>query len=264
MGNINPERQLNPAMSTAPAQIDVLREQIRRIETGDRIARGVLPFGVTEIDDRLPGGGLALGALHEVAGGANGALDGAAAALFAAGILARTHGQILWCMTRRDLFAPAIALAGLHPDRVIYAEAGSEKAILACFEEGLRHGGLAGVVAEVARLPMTPSRRLQLAAESTGTIGIAIRRWRRQTEAADFGQPTASPTRWRVTALPSSPLPVPGVGRPRWLVELIRARAGECADFEVEGCDEEGRIAIPAKLVHRPAAAGDERERAIA
>ena len=53
----------------------------------------------------------------------------------------------------------------LHPDRVIYAEAGSEKAILACFEEGLRHGGLAGVVAEVARLPMTPSRRLQLAAE---------------------------------------------------------------------------------------------------
>jgi protein ImuA len=251
-------------VSLAPPVLDALRHKIRRIEAGDRVSRGVLPFGVTDIDERLPGGGLALGALHEVAGGANGALDGAAAALFAAGILARTHGQILWCVTRRDLFAPAIALAGLHPDRVIYAEAGSEKAILACFEEGLRHGGLAGVVAEVARLPMTPSRRLQLAAESTGTIGIAIRRWRRQTEAADFGQPTASTTRWRVTALPSSPLPVPGVGRPRWLVELIRARAGECADFEVEACDEEGRIAIPAKLVHRPAAAGDERERAIA
>ena len=90
---------------------------------------------------------MALGALHEVAGGANGALDGAAAALFAAGILARTHGPVLWCLSRRDLFAPAMAQAGLHPDRVIYAEAGSEKAILACFEEGLRHGGLAGVVA---------------------------------------------------------------------------------------------------------------------
>jgi protein ImuA len=247
----------------APA-LDALREKIRRIEAGDRISRGCLPFGVTAIDDALPGGGLALGALHEVAGGANGALDGAAAALFAAGILARTHGQVLWCLGRRDLFAPALAQAGLHPDRVIYAEAGSDKAILACFEEGLRHGGLAGVVAEVARLPMTPSRRLQLAAESSGTIGIAIRRWRRQTEAADFGQPTASTTRWRVTALPASPLSVPGVGRPRWLVELIRARAGECADFEVEACDEEGRIAIPAKLVHRPAAALDGHERAIA
>ena len=66
--------------------MDALREQIRRIEAGDRVARGVLPFGVPDMDERLPGGGLALGALHEVAGGANGALDGAAAALFAAGI----------------------------------------------------------------------------------------------------------------------------------------------------------------------------------
>lgn len=251
-------------MHPAPTQIDALREQIRRIEAGDRVSRGFLPFGVPEIDDRLPGGGLSLGALHEVAGGAEGALHGAAAALFAAGILARTHGQVLWCVTRRDLFAPALAQAGLHPDRVIYAEAGSEKAILACFEEGLRHGGLAAVVGEVARLPMTPSRRLQLAAEATGTIGIAIRRWRRQTEAADFGQPTASTTRWRVTALPSSPLSVPGVGRPRWLVELIRARAGECADFEVESCDEEGRIAVPSKLVHGPAEADAGRQRAVA
>src|SRR5882724_8059454 len=159
---------------------------------------GVLPFGVPEIDACLPAGGLALGALHEVAGGGNGALDGAAPALFAAGILARTQGPVLWCTGRRDLFAPALALAGLHPDRVIYAEAGSEKAILACFEEGLQHGGLAGVVAEIARLAMTPSRRLQLAAETSGTIGIAIRRWRRPAEAADFGQPTASTTRWRV------------------------------------------------------------------
>jgi protein ImuA len=67
-----------------------------------------------------------------------------------------------------------------------------------------------------------------------------------------------------VTALPSSPLPVPGVGRPRWLVELIRARAGECADFEVEACDEEGCITIPSQLVHRPAAADDGRGRAVA
>jgi hypothetical protein len=31
--------------------------------------RAVLPFGVPEIDDRLPGGGLALASLHEVCGG---------------------------------------------------------------------------------------------------------------------------------------------------------------------------------------------------
>jgi hypothetical protein len=49
----------------------------------------VLPFGFKAIDRHLPGGGLALGALHEVAGGGHGAIDGAAAALFAAGIAAR-------------------------------------------------------------------------------------------------------------------------------------------------------------------------------
>ena len=111
------------------------------------------------MDSRLPGGALPLGALHEIAGGGNGAIDGAAAALFAAGIAARTRGKVLWCLTRLDLFAPALAQAGLNSDRVIYLEGGDEKTILACFEEGLRHGGLGAVVGEVARLPMTASRR---------------------------------------------------------------------------------------------------------
>src|SRR5712692_1250110 len=232
------------------AVVAALRERIRCLEGGARHRRTVLPFGVKAIDQHLPEGGLALGALHEVAGGGNGAIDGAAAALFAAGIAARTRGQVLWCVTRQDLFAPAISQAGLLPDRVVYVEAGDQPSVLACFEEGLRHGGLGAVVAEIARLSMTVSRRLQLAAEGSGAIGIATRRWRRQTEAADFGQPTAAVTRWRVSALPSTPLPVPGVGRARWQLELIRCRAGESADFEVEACDAKGRLALPSNLVH--------------
>lgn len=229
-----------------------MRAQIQRIESTRRRARAVLPFGVAAVDARLPERGLALGALHEVAGGGNGAIDGAAAALFTAGIAARTKGKVLWCMTRPDLFAPALAQAGLSSDRVIYVEAGDDTMVLACFEEGLRHGGLGAVVAEVARLSMMASRRLQLAAEGSGTVGMAIRRWRRQTEATDFGQPTAATTRWRVSVLPSQPLPVPGVGRARWLVELVRCRAGDSADFELEACDAKGRLALPSDLVHRP------------
>lgn len=238
--------------SVPRAIVEKLRERIQRLEGDAGRRRTVLPFGIKAIDQHLPEGGLALGALHEIAGGGNGALDGAAAALFAAGIAARTRGQVLWCVTRQDLFAPAIAQAGLAPDRVIYVETGDETSVLACFEEGLRHGGLGAVVAEVARLSMTASRRLQLAAETSGAIGIAVRRWRRQTEAADFGQPTASVSRWRVTALPSTPLPVPGVGRARWQVELIRCRAGDSADFEVEACDAKGRLALPSDLADRP------------
>lgn len=239
-------------MASQPRQVfEALRGAIARIEAGHRPASGVLPFGVDAVDRRLPGGGLALGALHEVAGGGDGAVDGAASALFAAGIAARTRGKVLWCVTRADLFAPALDQVGLAPDRIVYFEAGDEKAVLGACEEALRHGGLGAVVGEVSRLSMTASRRLQLSAEESGALAIAVRRWRRQADASDFGQPTAANTRWRVTALPSSRLPSAGVGRARWLVELLRCKAGESADFELEACDATGRLALPADLADR-------------
>ncbi|KKB76982.1 damage-inducible protein [Devosia soli] len=238
--------------ATDNAVIADLRERIERLEGRSASKRTVLPFGVGAIDRHLPGGCLVMGALHEVAGGGNGAVDGAAAALFAAGIVARTKGKVLWCVTRQDLFAPAIAQVGLSAGRVIYVEAGDEKAVLEAFEEGMRHGGLGGIVAEVAKLSMTASRRLQLAAESSGAVGIAIRRWRRPTEAADFGQPTSAVTRWRISTVPTKRLPVPGVGRARWLVELMRCRGAEAADFEVEACDAKGRLAVFSDLPDRP------------
>src|SRR5258708_32166570 len=135
--------------------LKALRERIQCLEEGAARPRTALPFGIKAIDQHLPEGGLALGALHEVAGGGNGAIDGAAAALFAAGIAARARGQVLWCVTRQDLFAPAIAQAGLPPDRVVYVEAGDEPSVLACFEEGLRHGGLGAGGAPGAKLSMT-------------------------------------------------------------------------------------------------------------
>lgn len=95
-------------MRPEPA-IESLRAQIEKIEGRGRRVKSVLPFGITEVDLRLPGGGLTLGALHEVAGGGNGVVDGAAAALFVAGIAARTRGKVLWVITRPDLFAPALA-----------------------------------------------------------------------------------------------------------------------------------------------------------
>lgn len=85
-------------MRPEPA-IESLRAQIKKIEGRSRRVKSVLPFGIAEVDTRLPGGGSALGALHEIAGGGNGAIDGAAAALFAAGIAARTKGKILWVQT---------------------------------------------------------------------------------------------------------------------------------------------------------------------
>ena len=228
--------------------ISELRERIQHLEGPSARPRRVLPFGVADIDDRLPGGGLAYGALHEFAGGGAGTVDGAAAALFAAGIAARTRGQIVWCLARPDLFFPALAQAGLHPNRVIFVEADDEEGVIASMEEALGYGGLGAVVGELVRLPMTKSRRLQLAAEKTGTIGLLVRRWRRQTEASDFGQPTAATTRWRVSVMPSEELPVPGIGRARWFLELMRVKAGECAEYFVGACDAKGRIDLSSRF----------------
>lgn len=71
-----------------------------------------------------------------------------------------TSGQVLRCVTRVDPFAPSLAHAGLHPDRVIYIEVGDEKAVLACMEEGLRQGGLSAVAGQVTRLPMKELGRI--------------------------------------------------------------------------------------------------------
>ena len=74
-------------MSHINPVISELRARIQRLEGQSTRRSQVLAFGIAEIDDRLPGGGLALGALHEVAGGGADAVHGAAAALFVAGIV---------------------------------------------------------------------------------------------------------------------------------------------------------------------------------
>ena len=102
--------------------IESLRVQVRQIEGRHRRATTVLPLRSLLWTRGFPGGGLLVGALHEVAGG-NGAIDVATAALFTAGIAARTRGKVLWCVTRPDLFAPALSQAGLKSDSVIYLEA---------------------------------------------------------------------------------------------------------------------------------------------
>src|SRR4051794_7159681 len=85
-----------------------LRERIGRLECRGR-SRKALPFGVRAVDRYLPGGGLALDRIHEVIEPGAASDHAAAATLFIAGILARNKGPFLWCVRRRDLFAPPLA-----------------------------------------------------------------------------------------------------------------------------------------------------------
>jgi protein ImuA len=238
------------AHSARSERLAALRAEVRAIEcAGAAGGDSCLPFEVEALDRRLAGGGLAAAALHEVTGAASGLGDDAAATLFVAGIAARRPGIVLWALSRPDLFAPGLALAGLGPDRILYAECSRDEDVLAVMEEGLRHGGLAAVVGEIGRVGMASTRRLQLAAEEGGTMALMLKRWRRSGE-DPLGLPSAAVTRWRIAPAASSPLPVAGVGRARWRIALARQRGGEAHEWIMEACDEKGRLALPAEPVH--------------
>ncbi|MGH7212457.1 MAG: ImuA family protein, partial [Acetobacteraceae bacterium] len=140
--------------------VEDLRSRITGIGKSriNKLEEGVVPFGVAAIDAALPEHGLACGALHEMAGAGPDIEHGCAAALLAAGVLGRRRGTVLWVVERPGLFAPALSQVGLHPDRVMVAQAGRPDGVLLAMEEGLRHRGLAGVVGELGgRLTLTHS-----------------------------------------------------------------------------------------------------------
>ena len=68
------------------------------------------------------------GALHEIAGGGNGAVDGAAAAPFAAGIAARTQGRVPWGIAQPGRRSPRRAS---NPIASSILRGGEEKTVVA-------------------------------------------------------------------------------------------------------------------------------------
>jgi len=236
-------------------ELSTLREQLSQLQA----KRGPsLPFGVVEVDDRLADGGLDGAALHEMAAASSSLSDDAAATLFVAGIAARFARQpgspVLWALGRFDLYAPGLEQVGLGPDRLLYAQGRKDSEILALAEDGLRDGSLACVIAEVKAADQTATRRLQLAATDGGTPMLLYRR-HRSRDRCPLEQPSSAMTRWRVGCAPSERLPYAGVGRARWSVELVRQRNGNPFSLQLEACDDQGRLALPAATADRAVAA---------
>ncbi|MBK1842473.1 hypothetical protein JHL17_34275 [Azospirillum sp. YIM B02556] len=214
-----------------------LRARIRRIEGAGGEGGRTLPFGIASVDGHLPDGGLPLGCLHAVTTEDPGAGTGFAAVLLAR--LATPKAPALWILRGRDLYAPGLAAYGLMPDRLVAVRAVRAVDALWAMEEALRCPALSVVLGEVEGLDLTASRRLQLAAESSGVTGVLLE--------SSAGMPggrikggraeglSAAVTRWRLNAAHSldeedaAPHPaggLPGLGAPRWSVALERCRGG--------------------------------------
>ena len=250
-----------PFLRRDPAGLERLRARVRTLERsgvglGGSLRDGVVRLGVAEIDGQLPWGGLPRGALHELFAAHPGAATGFCAALCAR-LAKDKDGAVLWCEGRRtldagELYAPGLIRYGLDPARMIAVRTRRDADALWAIEEALRCDRVAVVAGEVGEISLTQSRRLQLAAETSGVTALVLRP-REESPA-----PSAAVTRWRLDVAPGYPDDgrprEPGLGPVRWRAELFRCRGGgDGLEWEMEWHDEAGGFAVAAPVRDRSA-----------
>jgi protein ImuA len=202
-----------------------LRARIGRLEragAATALTRGqatAIPLSES-IDAHLPQGGLARAGLHEIL-----AADPGAAAAFAAVILGRAGGPVLWIGQDPDAWPSGLAQFGLSPAELVLARAPKPVDGLWAMEEALRCPAVKGALLNLSDLDLTAARRLQLAAEAGGALGVLLR-----PDVEEAG-PSAALTRWRVGALPGAG--DHGLGDPRWSLDLLRCRGSSPKSWTV-------------------------------
>lgn len=218
-------------MTEAKADIIArLQKDILPLQGLRSAADGLSPnMGLGTINDAFPNNCFPLGAIHEFLTG--GPENAAASSGFIAGLLSslmRNSGAALWISPRRFIFPPALKSFGITADRVVFIDVPKEKDKLWVMEEALKCSALSAVVAEIPEISFTNSRRLQLAVEQSRVTGFILRSNPRHLTT------TAAVCRWQISSLTSEPEEgLPGVGFPRWKVELLKVRNGKPGSWEM-------------------------------
>jgi protein ImuA len=187
-------------------------------------------FGLGPINTAFPNGQFPTGAVHEVI--SETAESAAASAAFVSGLLGtlmRSGGAGLWIGNGRKTFPMALTNFGIEPDRIVFVDLRHQKDLLWVMEEALKCEGLAAVIGEIPEIGFTASRRLQLAVEQSRVTGFILRHQPRTLTT------NACVARWRINPMPSDlESGLPGVGFPRWNVELLKIRNGKPGAWPVE------------------------------
>ena len=209
-------------------------------ETKCRFGRNVrtLATGLLPIDDLLPAKAFALGAVHEVLSGTP------LPSLVLPLLLTRAAsevGRVVWCDSSSRFNPPAVQAMGMPLHRLTVLRPHNPGDEMWAVAECLRCSGVAVCVASVERLSRIHARKLQLAAERGGGIGILLR------PARAVSWPYAAATRWMVK-------PASG-GRTvqRWSVELIHGHGGRVGQSVLlEWCRETHHVRAIEVLADRP------------
>lgn len=187
-------------------------------------------IGLGSVEEAFPNGVFPVGSVHEFISRSR--ENAAASSGFISGLLAKlmkNGGVCIWISTVGALFPPSIKAFGVEPDRVIIINMRREKDVLWAMEEALKCEGIAAVIAELQELDFVQSRRLQLAVEKSRVTGFVLR-----NNPRSIGS-TACVARWQIRPMPSElEEGMPGVGFPRWEVELLKVRNGNLGIWQLE------------------------------
>jgi len=156
--------------------------------------------------------------------------DAAAASGFAVAVaIAAGAVPLLWVRTEEverkagRLLGAGFVDLGLSPAALVIASVDDEAALLRAAADAARCSGIGTLVVEsrgrAPRIDLTATRRLMLAAETSGVTVLSLRIGADPT-------PSAATTRWGITAAPSSPLAADAPGHPGFVVDLLRQRGG--------------------------------------
>lgn len=206
-----------------------LKSDILRLEGFKTIDENSKDIGLKAITDSFPNETFPLGAVHEFL--AHRPEEIAATSGFITSLLSSlippNRGVALWISSSRRIFPPGLSVFGVRPDNFVFIHLRKEKDIIWAVDEALRCSAISAVVGELKELTFSESRRLQLAVERSGVTGFILRNPARL-------QPSACVSRWKITSLPSDPADgLPGIGYPKWNIELLRVRNGKPGAWEL-------------------------------
>lgn len=210
--------------------IEELRKQILKLQGNEPTLDQNQSINLGSIEDAFPGKVFPRAAVHEFislnpesAASTNGFMSVMLSSLL------QQSGSCLWISTRRTIFPPALKIFGMEPERVLFVDVKTVKEALWATEEALKCSALTAVVGEFTAFSFEESRRLQLAVEQSKVTGF-IHRYQPKIE-----NTVACASRWKIKPLFSDgPDELPGMGFPRWQVDLVKVRNGKPASWQVK------------------------------
>ena len=208
-----------------------LKKEILPLEgLGSHYSGSFLDLGLDFMEEALPNGHFPLGAVHElISEGMEGSASTAGFTIALLSGLMKNQSPAVWIGNSPNLFPPALKTFGIVPDQLIFIKLHREKEMLWAMQEALKCRSLSAVIGEIPELSFTHSRRFQLAVEQSKTTGFVLRTNPRALT------PNSCVARWRIRPLPSfAEEGLPGIGYPRWQVELLKIRNGRPGSWEVE------------------------------